>query len=215
MYPLTQLTAFCALAASSTALYLSSPGQEIITTSNFRPTMIENAVDPCALAESSQVNGSIQLASWLECQINGFYPFPENKNWPANHATAFSKDLRFTFNDTHYDFDGSLKLYKSFNATLGKAFAPFKHGFINTLGIPNTNDKGGFVYMIGWAGGFQKRAKRDMYFTNAAFAVVKEEQGQRKIVEFRESSNIPNTAPLPEPNVWDCHFPKEKEELRV
>jgi hypothetical protein len=146
---------------------------------------------------------------------SGFYPFPANKDWPDIHAAAFSKDLRFTFNDTHYDFDGSLRLYKSFNATLGKAFAPFKHGFIHTLGIPNVNDKGGFVYMIGWAGGFQMRAKRDMYFTNAAFAVIKEEQGQRKIVEFRESSNIPNTAHLPEPNVWDCHFPKERTEFQV
>lgn len=76
-----------------------------------------------------------------------------------------------------------------------------------------SGDKGGFVYMIGWAGGFQMRAKRDMYFTNAAFAVVREEEGKRKIVEFRESSNIPNSATLPEQTVWDCHFPKEKGEL--
>lgn len=170
----------------------------------------EKAFDPCLVAESSQSNASVQLSSWLECQINGFYPFPANIDWPENHAKAFSKQLRFTFNDTHYDYDGSLQLYRSFNATLGKAFAPFKHGFINTLGIPNSNgDKGGFVYMIGWAGGYQTRAKRDMYFTNAAFAFIKEEQGQRKIVEFRESSNIPNTAPLPEQTQWDCHFLKE------
>jgi hypothetical protein len=45
-----------------------------------------------------------------------------------------------------------------------------------------------------------------MYFTNAAFAVVKEEEGERKIVEFRESSNIPNTAHLPEPVQWECGF---------
>lgn len=62
--------------------------------------------------------------------------------------------------------------------------------------------------MIGWAGGFQRRAKRDMYFTNAAFAVVREEEGERKIVEFRESSNIPNTAVLPEPREWGCEFKK-------
>jgi len=100
-----------------------------------------------------------------------------------------------------------LRLYTAFNATLGVAFAPFKHGYINVLGIPNVNgDKGGFVYMIGWAGGFQIRAKQDVYFTNAAFAVVKEEEGKRKIVEFRESSNIPNTVPLPDPVEWTCSF---------
>ena len=50
------------------------------------------------------------------------------------------------------------------------------------------------------------RAKQDMYFTNAAFALIKEEEGQRKIVEFRESSNIPNTAALPKPVEWGCSF---------
>jgi hypothetical protein len=192
------------------------PSQEALDTA---PTSFpSNAIDPCTLAESPSVNASIQLSSWLECHINSFYPYPENTNWDKAHASTFSKDLRFTFNDTHYDLNGSLRLYRSFNATLGRAFAPFKHGFINSLGIPNSNgDKGGFVYMIGWAGGFQRRAKRDMYFTNAAFAVIREEEEEgkkvRKIVEFRESSNIPNTAPLPEQTMWDCHFPKERTEL--
>lgn len=171
------------------------------------PVTNQSTIDPCTLADSPKLNASMQLASWLECQINGFYPFPANTHWPAGHARSFSRSLKFTFNDTHYDFNGSLKLYQSFNETLGKAFQPFKHGPINTLGVPNANgDKGGFVYMIGWAGGFQTRAKRDMYFTNAAFAVVGVEQGERKIVEFRESSNIPNTAVLPEPVEWGCTF---------
>jgi hypothetical protein len=75
--------------------------------------------------------------------IPGFYPFPANTKWPQGHASSFSEDLRFTFNDTHYDFDGSLRLYKTFNASLSRAFAPFKHGFTNTLGIPNSNgDRG-------------------------------------------------------------------------
>jgi hypothetical protein len=148
--------------------------------------------------------------------VTGFYPFPANTEWPRGHASSFSKDIRFTFNDTHYDFDGSLRLYRTFNASLARAFSPFKHGFINTLGIPNSNgDKGGFVYTIGWAGGYQNFARRDLYFTNAAFAVVKEVKGERKIVEFRESSNIPNHSPLPEQTMWDCHFAKEHNELKI
>lgn len=123
------------------------------------------------------------------------------------HNSAFSKDIKFTFNDTHYNHAGSLALYHSFNKTLGKSFAPFKHGFINTLGIPNANgDRGGFVYMIGWAGGMHRAAKRDLYFTNAAFAVVGDRGGKREIVEFRESSNIPNSAPLPAEDEWECRF---------
>jgi hypothetical protein len=68
--------------------------------------------------------------------------------------------------------------------------------------------------MIGWAGGYQKFAKQDVYYTNAAFAVVKEEEGQRKIVEFRESSNIPNHGAVPKETEWDCHFRKERMELK-
>lgn len=75
------------------------------------------------------------------------------------------------------------------------------------MGVPNANgDKGGFVYTLGWAGGLHKLLKRDLYFTNAAFAVVKDVGGKRKIVEFRESGNIPNTAPLPKTNEWECEF---------
>lgn len=211
------------LLASSIAFGLSP--QEVLD-KNSPQILHETSIDPCTLVDSPKANASVQLGSWLECAVNGtetlwlkhrttisktlilgFYPFPANKNWPEGHATSFSKDIRFTFNDTHYDFEGSRRLYNTFNATLGVAFAPFKHGFINTLGIPNANgDKGGFVYMIGWAGGFQTRIQRDVYFTNAAFAVVKEVEGERKIVEFRESSNIPNTAILPPPVEWTCEF---------
>lgn len=176
-------------------------------------TIQSSTQDSCTLAQSSSVNASVQLSSWLECQINGFYPYPENGDWPAVRDAAFAKDIKFTFNDTHYNYEGSLDLYHSFNKTLGKSFAPFQHGFINTLGIPNINgDKGGFVYMIGWAGGFHKLAKRTMYFTNAAFAVIRDNNGQREIAEFRESSNIPNTAKLPAQNEWTCGF-KEHMEL--
>jgi hypothetical protein len=213
----------CGLIASSTSFDVSP--QDMLD-SNTPNILTEAPVDPCSLVDSPAANASVQLSSWLECAVNGlytqcqivfstmltsrkigFYPYPANTDWPKGHATSFSKDIRFTFNDTHYDFDGSLRLYTTFNATLGVAFAPFKHGFIHSLGIPNINgDKGGFVYMIGWAGGFQTRVQRDLYFTNAAFAVVKEEQGERKIVEFRESSNIPNTAHLPEAVEWACSF---------
>ena len=31
----------------------------------------DNASDPCALVNQPGVNASIQLSSWMECQING------------------------------------------------------------------------------------------------------------------------------------------------
>jgi hypothetical protein len=157
--------------------------------------------------------------------VAGFFPYPANGSstehsfkydpqliflgaWDKVFADTFSPDLKATFNDTHYNYEGWLKLYHNFNVTLGQSFGDaFKHGAINTLGVPDMNgDKGGFAYMIGWEGGFHTLLKRDLYFTDATFAVVKEIGGKRKIVEFRESSNIPNTAPMPPANEWTCSF---------
>ncbi|KAF2746044.1 hypothetical protein M011DRAFT_478436 [Sporormia fimetaria CBS 119925] len=166
-------------------------------------------VDPCGLANSPSVNASIQLSSWLECQVNGFFPYPANGAWDTVFARTFHPSLLATFNDTRYDYASWLQAYYSFNETLGRSFAPFRHGFLNVLAVPNANgDKGGMVYMIGWEGGYQPVLKRDLYYTDAAFAVVKDFGGRvgRRIVEFRESSNIPNTAPLPEPVPWGCKF---------
>lgn len=137
----------------------------------------------------------------------GFFPYPQNGAWDQVFASIFSPDVKATFNDTHYNYDGWLQLYHNFNVTLGKTFAPFRHGFLSSLAVPSNNgDKGGFVYLMGWEGGFHALLKRDLYFTDAVFAVVKEINGERKVVEMRESSNIPNTAPLPEPNEWECSF---------
>jgi hypothetical protein len=137
----------------------------------------------------------------------GFFPYPANGAWDTVFADTFSENLLASFNDTRYDYNGWLQAYHSFNVTLGQNFAPFKHGVINTLAVPNANgDKGGMVYMIGWEGGTHAILKRDLYYTDAVFALVKEIGGKRKIVEFRESSNIPNTAPLPTPAVWSCDF---------
>ncbi|KAF2734322.1 hypothetical protein EJ04DRAFT_437232, partial [Polyplosphaeria fusca] len=168
----------------------------------------QTSTDPCALADSPSVNASIQLSSWMECQVNGFFPYPANGAWDKAFADTFSPDLKATFNDTHYSYDGWLALYHNFNVTLGQSFGDsFKHGVTNALAVPDpSGGRGGFVYLIGWEGGFHTLLKRDLYFTDAAFAVVREYQGKRKVVEFRESSNIPNTSPMPPPNEWTCSF---------
>ncbi|KAF2647813.1 hypothetical protein K491DRAFT_723100 [Lophiostoma macrostomum CBS 122681] len=164
-------------------------------------------LEACALADSPSANASVQLASWVECSLNGFFPYPANGQWDLIFAATFSEALKATFNDTHYDYDGWLQLYHNFNVTIGQNFAPFQHGVLNTVAVPNANgDQGGFVYVLGWEGGFQTQLKRDLYFTDALFAVVKDCDGRRKITEFRESSNIPNTAPLPPPKNWTCTF---------
>ncbi|KAH7135788.1 hypothetical protein B0J11DRAFT_519234 [Dendryphion nanum] len=164
--------------------------------------------DPCSLADSPAVNASIQLANWLECQINGFFPYPANGPWDTIYHRTFHPSLHATFNSTHYNYTNFLSLYTSFNATLGQTFAPFRHGFLSSLAVPNANgDRGGFVYVIGWEGGWHVASKRELWFSDAVFAVVRDVgAGERRIVEFRESSNIPNSATLPEGNEGGCGF---------
>lgn len=60
------------------------------------------------------------------------------------------------------------------------------------IGVPNAGDIGGFVTLTGWEGGFVGGAGgRFVNTTDAAYAVVAQtEDCGRKIVEFRESSNL-------------------------
>ena len=112
-----------------------------------------------------------------------------------------------SFNSTPYNYASWLEFYHNVNETLGKSFSPFRHGFLSAVGVPNSNgDKGGFVYLTGWEGGYLVPAKKELTWTDGVFAVVKDCAGQRRVVEWRESSNIPNTAKMPTPVVWKCGF---------
>lgn len=63
---------------------------------------------------------------------------------------------------------------------------------MSVVGVPNAGDVGGFVYMTGWQGGYiLGDESRLLNTTDAAFMVIKQEKNcERKIVEFREASNL-------------------------
>lgn len=141
--------------------------------------------------------------------VPGFFPYPENGPWDNVFAQTFSPNLIATFNNTHhYNYHGWLEVYRTFNATLGLSFDPFRHGFTSIVAVPNANgDKGGTVFMAGWEGGLHRLLKRELWFSDAAFAVVNDVGGgKRRIVEFRESSNMPSTVRMPRENEWECGF---------
>jgi hypothetical protein len=140
--------------------------------------------------------------------IEGFFPYPANGDWPTAFDTAFSTDVLASFNQSRFDFDGFKDQYKAFNQTIGLAFKTFDHGFLTVVGVPNSNgDKGGFVYVTGWEGG-EVVTGQTVWYEDATFAVVKDVgNGVRKIIEFRESSNIPNSAPLVPQQNWTCSLP--------
>lgn len=61
--------------------------------------------------------------------------------------------------------------------------------------------------MIGWEGGYSTALKRELWFSDAVFAVVKDVGGgERRVVEFRESSNMRSTVEMPGENEWVCRF---------
>ncbi|KAJ4346465.1 uncharacterized protein N0V89_010394 [Didymosphaeria variabile] len=172
----------------------------------FVPRESTASTDPCVLQGDPGLNASVSLQLWTECQVTRLFPIPSNGAWDKAFADTFCPSLLATFNNTHYDYSGWLNLYKSFNATIGKTFAHFEHGLTSTLAVPDANGIGGLAYLIGWEGGYHNYLKKDLWFSDAAFARVATVNGERQIVEFRESSNIPNTAPLPEPREWTCAF---------
>ncbi|RYP53999.1 hypothetical protein DL768_001149 [Monosporascus sp. mg162] len=160
--------------------------------------------DPCT---RTAANRSEDLSNWVECQVNSFFPFPANGAWDVAYDAAFSRDVLASWNETKFDFDGFKALYTSFNETIGRNFIDFRHAFIKTLGVPNSSGgRGGFAYLTGWEGGLTALGT-ELYAEDAAFAVVEETpEGKRVITEFREASNMMNTAPVPKSQDWTCRL---------
>jgi hypothetical protein len=132
-----------------------------------------------------------ELATWAQDQINAFFPYQEG--WDAAFDVAFAPDLYATFNGTVCNHDTFKAFYGQVYPLLSAGFAgTFDHGFISTVGVPNAGDRGGFVTLTGWEGGFiGGDYDKPLYATDTAFMVVREEDDcSLKIVEMRESSNL-------------------------
>jgi hypothetical protein len=67
------LVAISGLMASASAMAVDSSSNDIEAMLDMRALSGNSVQDPCDLAESPSVNASIQLSSWLECQVNGIY----------------------------------------------------------------------------------------------------------------------------------------------
>jgi hypothetical protein len=65
------LVAISGLMASASAMAVDSSSNDIEAMLDMRALSGNSVQDPCDLAESPSVNASIQLSSWLECQVNG------------------------------------------------------------------------------------------------------------------------------------------------
>ncbi|RYO97830.1 hypothetical protein DL765_011041 [Monosporascus sp. GIB2] len=128
-----------------------------------------------------------------------FFTFPANGTWGVAYGAAFSRDVLASSNETKFDFDGFKALCTSFNETVGGNFVDFRHAFIKTLGVPSSSgDRCGFVCLTGWEG----RAHYPRHRALRPRRRLRRRRGDaprgRVITEFREASNMINTAPVPE-----------------
>ena len=147
----------------------------------------------CPRRDPDGIAAGQDLIEWTKEQVTAFFPYEEG--WGTAYDKAFSPNVFATFNHTHFDFTTLKQAYSSFVPLLHTGFAgTFSHGFISAVGVPNAVDRGGFVTLTGWEGGFLRGDPERLYnVTDAAFIVVEEgDDCERKIIEFRETSNLGN-----------------------
>ncbi|KAI0381676.1 hypothetical protein F5Y04DRAFT_65714 [Hypomontagnella monticulosa] len=150
---------------------------------------IANSACPPRVGDGIQAGN--ELAKFATDAVDAFFPYREG--WEAAYDTAFSSDLKASFNTTAYTFETFKALYGAIYVSLIRTYqGTFDHGFLTVVGVPNANDIGGFVTMTGWEGGYVGGSGgRFVNTTDAAYAVIAQtEDCGRKIVEFRETSNL-------------------------
>ncbi|KAK4506217.1 hypothetical protein PRZ48_004182 [Zasmidium cellare] len=154
------------------------------------------APSPAASTEISQPPGAVALIDWLQTGIPQF--FPNHTNWQAGYDKYFDSSLVATFaspgQDTYavqYDFAG---LKTVFGVAETQIAAKLSHAYIDTVdtvAYPFPNDTtAGYVYSTGIEYGTYQDGTSTKKFRDAVFAVVKNINGVRKIVEWHESTNF-------------------------
>lgn len=174
-------------------------------------------IDPdtaCELADNATVSRHIQLAAWVECQILGFYPYPRSEtaddlDWLPAFKTAIHPDGRFGWNNTRYNYDGLLQIYKMFSSVIGANYGTgwqqWRDYYVSSPDTWDPSGRGGVVTTQGFNGGVLRNHTVANNYPNAAYFVVKEIEGKRWIWELREHGTAPSAQTLPEVGQkWPC-----------
>ncbi|KAI1381129.1 hypothetical protein F4677DRAFT_460373 [Hypoxylon crocopeplum] len=150
---------------------------------------VTNAACPARNRDGTQAGN--ELVKFAMDAVNKFFPYQEG--WETAYDAAFSKDLKASFNATAFTFDTFKALYGGVYSALTTTYqGTFVHGFLTVVGVPNANDLGGFVTLTGWEGGYVGgNGGRHVNTTDGSYVVISQAADcSRKIVEFRESSNL-------------------------
>jgi hypothetical protein len=102
---------------------------------------------------------------------------------------VFSRDVKASFNFVEHDFDSLKAFFTGVFSTVSANYVSLIIDPIDWVVVPMPTGLGGNVYSTGNETGVLKngtvRSERD-----AAFGVIGEEHGKRKIIEWRESTNF-------------------------
>ena len=99
--------------------------------------------------------------------------------------------MKATFNFVTHDFASLKKFFTGVYGVVSTNYEYLRIEPVDAVVLGNAGDNGGLVYMTGResgllkAAGSQERTERD-----AVFAIVKEINGTRKFVEWRETTNF-------------------------
>ncbi|KAI0740545.1 hypothetical protein C8Q76DRAFT_196500 [Earliella scabrosa] len=136
------------------------------------------------------------IGQFLTSSVNAFFPAPGNSGWATAFDTAFSPHVTAHFNDLGpLDFAQFKQYFAAIKANLEAKYVGFEHDFYSVVGVAAADGSttGGYGIVTGWEGGLV--AGKPYYGTDGAFAVVREFEGQLKIVEWHEITNL-GSAPL-------------------
>ncbi|KAF2442623.1 hypothetical protein P171DRAFT_487843 [Karstenula rhodostoma CBS 690.94] len=168
----------------------------------------------CKRADDATEPRQVQLAAWVECQVLAFYPYPRTEtandtDWIEGYTNAIHPDGRFGWNNTRYNYDGFLQIYKGFSSAIGKNYGTVWQQWRDYyVASPDTWDpkgRGGVVTTQGFNGGVLKNQTVANNYPNAGYFLVKEIEGRRWIWELREHGTAPTAQTLPEVGQkWPC-----------
>lgn len=159
-----------------------------------------------------------------------FYPYPrteaaDDTDWLPGYKAAIHPNGRFSWNNTRYNYDGFLKIYKGFSSAIGLSYGTgwqqWRDYYVASPDTWDPKGRGGVVTTQGFTGGILRNHTKAINYPNAGYFVVKEIHGRRWIWELREHGTSPSVTTLPkegqywtcDPTYEDCSLEREREEL--
>ncbi|EJD41861.1 hypothetical protein AURDEDRAFT_68228, partial [Auricularia subglabra TFB-10046 SS5] len=137
----------------------------------------------------SRAVSNTTLGEFLTSSVNAFFPAPGNDGWDVAFDKAFAPNVTATFNDGSHNLAQFKAYFTAVKANLEQKYQTFDHWFTAVVAVCATRGlRGGYGIVTGVEGG--QVSGKPVWGTDGAFAVIREIDGQLKITEWREITNL-------------------------